>query len=249
MTEEVHKKEKKGSSLPETDYKEPLIGHLRELRSRLFVVMVILFASMMLFYPFSGQALQYIWSRVIPAEIEMSVYSPLEMIMTRLKLSLAFATAITLPSFIYEIFRFASRGLHKNEKTFFIKIVPTSFILYIIGGSIALFVAVPIFFKYVMFYSQDAAIAQISLEETITSIVTFIMGFGIVFQIPLIMMFAIKMGLFKVETLKKQRVLLYSAFFGLSIFISPDPTFIAQLLSAFLLIVLFEISLKLVKYF
>ena len=74
-------------------------------------------------------------------------------------------------------------------------------------------------------------------------------GSGIVFQAPLLVIFAVKMGLVKYETLKKQRVLVYSAILALSLFLSPDPTFIAQFLVALLLVILFEFSLLLVRLF
>jgi sec-independent protein translocase protein TatC len=59
----------------------------------------------------------------------------------------------------------------------------------------------------------------------------------------------VKMGLIEYQTLKKQRMLVYSMIMAVSLFLSPDPTFIAQILVALLLGVLFEFSLLIIRLF
>ena len=117
------------------------------------------------------------------------------------------------------------------------------------GASIGYFLVLPIMFKYILFYSGDMATVQLSVQDPLAAVTTILAGFGIVFQLPLLVIFAIKMGLVKYETLKKQRILVYSGIMAFSLFLSPDPTFIAQIVVALLLAVLFEFSLLLVRLF
>ena len=86
-------------------------------------------------------------------------------------------------------------------------------------------------------------------SDTVSAVTTILAGFGVVFQLPLLVVFAVKMGLVQYQTLKKQRILVYSAILAFSLFITPDPTFIAQIVVAILLAVLFEFSLLLVRLF
>ncbi|MDO9518574.1 MAG: twin-arginine translocase subunit TatC [Methanosarcinaceae archaeon] len=231
------------------DEVQPLTVHLKELRNRMAIVLVGLFTGLIIAYPVSASVVQMVWNNFVPPGIDMSVYSPLEWIFARFKLSLVFAVAVTIPLFLYEIFRFAARGLYQNEKRFFIKVVPASFLLFILGFCIAYFLALPLMFKYIIFYSSDLAIAQISVAETISIVTMLVLGFGLVFQLPLLVIFAIKMGIIKYETLKKQRLIVYAALFGFSMFMSPDPTFIAQIFTAIVLVVLFEFSIAIAKIF
>ena len=228
---------------------QPLTVHLTELRNRMAVVLLGLFVALFVAFPSSASALQVIWNNFVPQGIDMSVYSPLEWIFARLKLSLVFAAAVTIPLFLYEMFRFAAKGLFKNEKIFFIKVVPASFLLFLLGSAIAYFLALPLMFKYIIFYSSDLALAQISVMKTVSVVTMLVLGFGLVFQLPLLVIFAIKMGIVKHETLKKQRLIVYAALVGFSMFMSPDPTFIAQLLTAVVLVVLFEFSIAIAKLF
>jgi len=98
-------------------------------------------------------------------------------------------------------------------------------------------------------FSGDMATAQLSVDDTLSAVTTILAGFGIVFQLPLLVVFAVKLGLVKYQTLKKQRMIIYSAILAFSLFLSPDPTFIAQIVVALLLAVLFEFSLLLVRIF
>ena len=167
----------------------------------------------------------------------------------RLELSLVFALAITVPQFFYQVYRFAGKGLYPNERRFFLKVIPVSFLLFILGAAMGYFLVLPAMFKYILFYSGDMATAQLSVQDTLGAVTTILAGFGIVFQLPLLVIFTIKMGLVKYETLKKQRIIIYSAIMAFSLFLAPDPTFIAQIVVALLMAVLFEFSLLLVRLF
>jgi sec-independent protein translocase protein TatC len=231
------------------DIEEPLMVHLVELRNRLAIVIIWLILGIFIAYPFSAHGMLLIWQEFLNSNVDMTAYSPLEWMLARLELSLVFALAITVPQFFYQIYRFTGKGLYPNEKRFFVKVIPLSFLLFIFGVTIGYFIVLPIMFKYILFFSGDMATAQLSVRETLSAVTTILAGFGIVFQLPLLVIFAVKMGLIKYETLKKQRIIIYSAILALSLFLSPDPTFIAQIVVALLLGVLFEFSLMLVRLF
>jgi len=73
------------------------------------------------------------------------------------------------------------------------------------------------------------------------------LGFGVVFQVPLIILFAIRMGLVKRKTLADSRLVVYGLLAGFAVFISPDPTMLSQLIVGITLVVLFEMSLLLAR--
>jgi len=229
------------------DFEEPLMAHLHELRNRLAVVLFWLFLAMLVAYPFSEKGMILVWKEFISQELDMAIYSPLEWIFARLKLCLVFALAVSIPQFFYQLYRFAGKGLYPHEKRFFLKVVPASFLLFILGASLGYFIVLPVMFRYIFFYSGDVASAQLSVQNTLSAVTTILAGFGVVFQAPLLVVFAVKLELVKYQTLKKHRLLVYSAIVTLSLFLSPDPTFIAQILVALLLAVLFEFSLLLVR--
>jgi len=231
------------------DLEEPLMVHLYELRNRLAIVIIWLILGVFIAYPFSAKGMLIIWKEFINPDVYMTAYSPLEWMLARLELSLVFALAITVPMLFYQLYAFAGKGLYPNEKRFFLKIIPVSFLLFIFGVAIGYFIVLPVMFKYILMFSGDMATAQLSVQETLSAVTTILAGFGIIFQLPLLVVSAVKLGLIKYQTLKKQRLVVYSAILAFSLFLSPDPTFIAQIVVALLLAVLFEFSLLLIRLF
>jgi Twin arginine targeting (Tat) protein translocase TatC len=232
---------------PEKDYEEHVVGHLKELRNRIIIAGAALIIGAIAFYPFSGDAIAYLWSELIPESVIMSIYSPTEYLMTQIKLSVAFAICIFFPLLMYELFKFMSRGLYKNERRFLLKVVPVSFILFLLGAALAYFIILPLFLNYVLFYSDQTAVAQIGLGETFGTIISLVLGFGLVFQIPLLMVSVVRMGIVDEKTVRKGRLVIYGSLVGFAFLVAPDPTLISQLIAGVALIILFEFSLILLK--
>ncbi len=229
------------------DQEMPLVEHIKELRSRMIITAVPITILTSIAFLFSGELLQLIWKQTVP--VPMTIYSPMDLILTKLSLSLMCALFFGIPIIVYEAFMFVSKGLYANEKNFFIKVVPLSFILFTAGAALAFFVVVPFIFKNTILYSIDVATPQISVIKTINTLITLILSFGIVFQFPLLVVFSIKMGLLKLEYLKGKRKVVYGILLAFSLLVSPDPSALSELIVAATLVVLFEISLLLARFF
>ncbi len=228
------------------DEEMPIVEHIEELRRRLMTVAIPVIIITAISYFFSGELLQLIWRQTI--QVPMTIYAPMDLIITRLTLSLVCALFIGIPLMVYEVFMFVGKGLYQNEKMFFIKIVPFSFILFTAGALLAYFVAIPLIFKYTILYSTGVAAPQISVINTINTIITLVIGFGLVFQFPLLMIFAIKMGILKYEFISGKRTVVYGILMAFALFVSPDPSAISELIVAAALVVLFEFSLVIARY-
>ncbi len=153
-----------------------------------------------------------------------------------------------IPLLMYELLAFANPGLFPGERRFFLIVVPFSLILFIIGGLLAYFIVLPLLFKYLILFSGDVAVAQLSIRRTFSVVTTMLVGMGLVFQTPLLITLAVKMGLVKYKTLKENRLWIYLGLLAFATFISPDPTAISQLIVASMLVVLFEVSLLIARF-
>jgi len=128
----------------------PLIEYIKELRSTMIIIFIILFTAIFLIFPFSGTLIDIIWDDLIPQDVQMIVYSPLEWMVSRLTLTLAIALIVTIPVCIYESFLFMKMGLYPVERKFFLPVVPVSFIMSMVGASIAYFLVIPLIFNYMV---------------------------------------------------------------------------------------------------
>ena len=227
----------------------PLTEHIRELRTRVIIFVAIFAASTVIALPFSGIIADAILLNVLPPGVELTVYTPIEWLQVRITISVVCALGIGLPLLIYEIFAFMAPGLYPKESRYIKLVVPFSFGLFIAGISLAYFFTLPLFFIILISYSEGFAIAQLSAGMVFNTVLTVMLGFGVIFQLPIIVIGAVRLGLIEYATLRTLRIVVYGLLFAISIFLSPDPTFISQLIVTVVLILLYELSLLIVRLF
>jgi sec-independent protein translocase protein TatC len=236
------------TSLPPHDKEQPLSEHLRELRDRVVIVLAVTLALMAIAFPFSPQLVDTVLQHVVPASAKLTVYEPLELFKVRIVVSFLVAITIGFPLLVYEAFRFAAPGLYQHEKRFVMAVFPFSLALFVLGAALAYFVTMPLFFDLLFNYEGSLASPELSIGQTFTIVTNFMLGFGVVFQVPLVVVLAVKMGLVKRKTLVDGRLAAYGLLVGFAVFISPDPTMLSQLIVGFVLILLFELSLFLARF-
>ena len=195
-------------------------------------------------YPFSGMLIRMIWNDLLPEGTQMTVYAPLELVITKFTLSFMVAFAIGVPLLMYELLAFTGKGLYPEEKRFLVRIVPVSFLLLLMGGAIAYFAIVPLMFKYVIPHSEDLAVAGLSLRRTFSVVTTL----GLMFQFPMLVIAAMKMGIVELGQLKGLRLVVYGALIAFAMFASPDATGVSQLIIVMMLVLLFEFSLVVARF-
>ncbi len=233
------------NSVPGDD-EQPLVEHIKELRSRMLFAVIPIIVITLVVFMFSGGLLKAMWNSSVYGP--MYIYSPLELITTEFTFSLVCALFIGIPLMVYELFMFIGKGLYMNEKKFFIRIVPLSFVLFFAGAALAYFIVVPIVFKSTMFYSMDVAVPQNRALRTFYSIMTLVVSFGIFFQFPLLILSAMKMKLLKRETLEGQRKIIYGALLAVALLVSAGPDTLSGLIVAVLFVMLFEASLMVSRW-
>lgn len=236
------------TTLAPHDKELPLSEHLRELRDRILIVLGVTAFIMAVTFPFSGMLVDTVIKHVVPHTAILTVYEPLELLRVRFVVSFLVAVTIGFPLLVYEAFKFAAPGLYPKEKRFIAAVFPFSLILFVLGASLAYFFTLPLFFNLIFGYEGSIASPELSIGQTFTIVTNLMLGFGVVFQVPLIVLMAIKMGLVKRKTLADSRILIYGLLIGFAVLITPDPTMLSQFLVGIILALLFELSLFLAKF-
>ncbi len=214
----------------ETDEEMPLTAHIEELVRRVMVVVIASTVVMAVAFVFSEDLLRTIWYNFV--ESDPHVYIPCGEILTRLKLSAVTGLALATPVLIYESFEFMKPGLYPNERRYFLSVVPVSTVLMALGLTFAYFFALPLLFRYFIFYSEGIATAGLGLSETFNIILLVALAFGIVFQIPLLMTFGVKMDVVSVRWFQAKRVYVWGGCITVAALLagSLDPTGMAGLM-------------------
>ncbi|MFC6719555.1 twin-arginine translocase subunit TatC [Natrialbaceae archaeon GCM10025810] len=239
-----------GISTPPDDEEMPLADHIEEMMLRLLVVFLFGAAGTAVGLLGASEAIQIVWTDAIPQNQEWPphIYHPLELWLTRIKVSTLLGILVALPAFVYECYLFMKPGLYPHERKYYLAAVPTSLVLAILGMVFSYLLVLPMLFEYFTYYADGSAEIAYALGETFDLVITLTGFLAIVFQIPLFIMLAIMMGVTTRRWLASKRLYFWAAFAGLSFMFTVDPTMMAPVLVAVTMILLFEGTLLILKW-
>ncbi|MCS7170900.1 MAG: twin-arginine translocase subunit TatC [Aquificaceae bacterium] len=223
----------------------PLTEHLRELRSRLIksILAFILGAGVAFYFAsYIFEILKDPVKRSYP-QVELVTLSPTEPLFILLKISLVFGFIISLPVILYQLWRFVEPALYPNEKRLILPLTFFSILLFLSGGAFSYFVALPMALKFLLGIglSQLQATPFLSVNLYISFLLKMIIGFGVAFELPVLIFLLQRAGIVTEQQLKAFRKYFIVIAFVAGALIAPDVT--TQVLMAIPLIILYEISL------
>jgi sec-independent protein translocase protein TatC len=165
----------------------------------------------------------------------------------RLKVSLLFGIILALPILVLQAWGFVAAGLHQHERSYVLLYAPVSLLLFLTGISIAYFLVMPLGMIFLL--EQGAALdlkPTLMLKEYVPFIMWPLLGFGLIFQMPLVALFAARIGLLRPDTLVRGRPYAVVGMFILSAMLTPPDPF-TQLALALPMIALYELSVVIVR--
>jgi len=244
---------------PEDDIeasKAPLMEHLLELRRRLMWSLLAVFLAFLICFWFARPIYNLLlWPYRLAvgsdAPIEMIYTAPQEFFFTQVKLAIFGAIFIAFPVIASQIYMFVAPGLYRNERQAFLPYLIATPILFLLGAALVYFVAMPLAMKFFLSMQQTGDTqVQIHLtakvSEYLSLIMALILGFGICFQLPVLLTLLARAGLITAAGLKRyRRHAILGVFVVAAVLTPPDP--ISQISLAIPTILLYELSIFAVR--
>lgn len=217
-----------------------VVEHLNDLRKQVVksaAVFIIFFIGVF-------STINY-WFPYISRGHQLIVLSPLEVVSFYMSISFALAFGLSLPFLSHFLWQFVKPGLTDKESRFFSLYSPVMFLLFLLGIAFGYFVVNPISYNFLTSLGAINFDVMISAHEYARFLLLTTMPIGLMFELPIVAMFLASIGLLTVDTLKKVRKWSYVVLAVLSALITP-PDFISQLIVLIPMILLYEVSIRLV---
>ena len=213
--------------------KAPLIDHLIELRQRLIYALVGVAIGFVICFTFATQIYNilvwpYVWANN-GQKVEMIFTNPPEFLFTKLKLALFAAVFLAFPIIAHQVYKFVAPGLYRNERAAFRPYLVATFLLFLLGAGVVYFIVMPLvmkFFLSMQIHSDDVQIQlQAKVSEYLSFIMTLILGFGIMFQLPVALTLLARAGFIGGQQLRDFRRYAIVAITGIAAVLSPPDPF------------------------
>lgn len=229
----------------------PFMAHLVELRTRVVKILLAVALGFGVSYPFKEQLLGFIvgpLKAVLPPGQRL-VYTGLpEAFFTYLKICALSGFLITLPLTLYQLWAFIAPGLYKKERRYALGFVVATTMLFLGGAIFGYQVVFPYGFQFFVGFESDLIQPLPALNQYISFSVRLLLAFGAVFELPIVMFFLARMGLVTDKFLRKNRKWAILLVFVVGAIFTP-PDVVTQFLMAGPMLILFEVSIVIVKIF
>jgi len=237
---------------------DELRPHLVELRKRLGLSVLSVFIAFIVAFTFHEQILEWITAPLNEALAQVASLSKkaADGMVTTHQVGGAFFVALkvsffagllgALPFILYQIWLFIAPGLYSNEKKMILPFVVGGSVMFMIGILFAYYVVTPFGFQFLITFGSFLYTPLINIEDYVGFFTKIMMGFGIAFELPVFAYFLALLGLVTDKTLKDFFRYAVLIIFVVAALLTP-PDVLTQLLMAAPLVILYGVSILIVK--
>ena len=232
--------------------------HLRELRQRLLKAVIALTLGSIVGYvvfphvldvliaPYCA-ALDTLGADVAgdvtdPGECELIAFRPLEPFSVRIKTALVIGLFVGGPVIFYQLWRFITPGLTQRERRYALPFVLLSQVMFAIGIGFA-YLVIPQGLRILLFLGGDRISPLLSANEYLSFFLTMSVAFGLVFELPLVLIFLAMVGVVKASMLRRARPYAVVIMVVAAAFITPTTDAVTLLFMAGPMLLFYELSI------
>ena len=226
---------------------ETFVSHLIELRDRLVKasIGIALVCAVLMYWPGPREIYDFIAAPMIASLpvgsklIATGIVSPF-LVPMKVTLMISFITA--LPWVLYQLWAFIAPGLYAHEKRLIAPLVISSSLLFLAGVAFCYFLVFGRVFKFISEFSPTSIAVTPDIENYLDFVMSMCLAFGATFEVPVVVVVLVRMGLVSVAKLKEVRSYVIVGAFVIAAIVTP-PDIVSQFSLAIPMCLLFELGL------
>ncbi len=235
--------------MTKADEQLPLVDHLDELRKRLFISVLALVAGMIVAAVFNGEVFSLLL-HPLPDDLRaITTFSPAEPFMVSLKIWLYSGIILASPIIIYEFWAFVGPAFTPGERRHIIPVAAVCTVLFLGGVVFGYMLVLPRGLSFLLGWNNPYFDVQNRATEYLTFVAWFLVAFGAVFEMPVIIVAAVRMGIVDRPWLRKHRkyAILVNAL--IAAVATPSQDIFSMLMMFVPLLLLYEVSILVARFF
>ena len=228
----------------------PIMDHLGELRRRITIIVVAVIVGALVVYMATPTLIEMMIDQIRSAMRggDLYVFSALGGFTIRFKVAVFFSVIICCPIIIWEIMAFFLPALKPSERKWVVPTVAAIVFLFFFGMIFCFFVVQPAAFGWLLDQTFEFAQSMANAEDYLNIYMLLEIGFGIAFQLPLVIFYLSILHIVPYKTFRQQWRFVYVALMALSAVVTPDASPITMILMFAVLLALYEAALAVARY-
>lgn len=230
---------------------ENFVSHLVELRDRLIravIAFAVAFIALMI-YPTAAVIFDLLAQPIqsaLPEGTKMIATGVITPFMVPVKLTAMVAFVMSLPFTLYQAWSFIAPGLYQHEKKMALPIIFSSTVLFLIGIAFCHFIVFGQVFAFINDFAPESITPAPDIEAYMSFVLTMFLAFGMTFEVPIIVVVLVYLGVISIEKLVEIRGYVIVAAFVIAAIVTP-PDVMSQLFLAIPICILYEVGILFAK--
>lgn len=228
-----------------------LVDHLEELRWRIFKSLIAVAVGSIIAFIFRAPIEQFLTWPLPKAADMLTKGKPIvigiaEGFTVYLKISIAVGILIAIPVILYQIWAFVAPGLYSHEKKTAIPFVFIGIFLFVAGIALG-YVVLQYPVQWLVTFASDSFVELVTADSYFTFVAFFLLAFGIVFEIPLVLTFLAQIGLVTSQTLRKKRPTAHVGMWIAATFLTPGADIYSPIILGVAMSSLYELTIIFIR--
>ncbi|UCF70335.1 MAG: twin-arginine translocase subunit TatC [candidate division WOR-3 bacterium] len=221
------------------------IEHLEELRRRILYSIAAVAVSTVAGFFFAKRFLNLIIQR---ASLSTTYFfAPAEAFVAQIKVAVFLGIVISFPFILYQSWTFIGPGLTKSERRISLSYMASGLVLFAIGILFGYYILIPYGLRFLLSFGSEMIQPLMNIGKYMNFFLWCLLGSGLLFQLPLLLFFLIRLGIVDVETITNHRPEAIVGVLVLCAVITPTGDFFTLLLLSVPLMLLFELSILIAR--